>query len=462
MNKKNIHVLLVVLAVLVGGIFFRQQQVHRGVVSEDYAVLDFTFDNERAVKIMVSRGGKAELTAVKNSTGWTLPDLWNTKADSEKVESFLKELATVRGELRADDASLLADFGITDESALSIQLADDQGTVLADLRVGDKRAGPASVFIRRAGSSAVFLADVDLFRLLGVYSADIKEPLQPRLWADLEPLSFRPADLTGLEGIRYEGGKPITALQLKRETGENKPWTFVNTYGHFSLDAAKVEAFIQALSTLRASSVVDPAGSYGFDTPALQFKIQAAEKLAMFTLGNASADQKSRYLRVDGDASVYEVAKFTFEDLLADDGRFFTAGLPDMGKTVVEAVTLTKQGQEKRFTPADANAFDSILQTLRTFEHAGLLLSDEQKKKGRSPGLDTITIEIKGGAKMILDLGERIEGASEQEACYAAQLRSDPVLFSIRESDYNNLFEALKPPAISETNASQPATNKAE
>ncbi|MBP9865737.1 MAG: hypothetical protein KBC91_04965, partial [Candidatus Omnitrophica bacterium] len=97
MNKKNIHVLLVVLAVLVGGIFFRQQQVHRGVVSEDYAVLDFTFDNERAVKIMVSRGGKAELTAVKNSTGWTLPDLWNTKADSEKVESFLKELATVRG-----------------------------------------------------------------------------------------------------------------------------------------------------------------------------------------------------------------------------------------------------------------------------------------------------------------------------------------------------------------------------
>jgi len=462
MNKKNIHILLVVFAVLVGGIFFRQQQVQRGVVTEDNVALDFSFDSERTAKIIMSRGGKAELTAVKNSKGWVLPDLWNAMADSEKVDSFLKGFAAVRGELRAEDETLLPDFGIADDSALAIQLVDDNGAVLADLKAGTKRAGASAVFMRRAGSSAVFLADLDLFRMLGIYDAEIKAPLQPRFWADLEPLKFRSSDLTSVKGRRFKDGKPIATMQLIKEAGENKPWAFANTYNLFSIDSAKVDTYVRALSMIRASGIVDPAGSYGFETPALQLKIQTTEKLMTLTLGQESADQKSRYLRVEGEDSVYEVAKFTFEDLLADDSRFFNAGLPGIDKVVVEAVTLKKQGQEQRFTAAESDAFDSIQQSLRSFEYMGLLLSEAEKKKARSPGLDIITLEVKEGEKIIVDIGEKIEDTSGQGARYAAQLRSNPILFSISETDYTNLFEAIKPVAPAETNTSQPVPNNAQ
>jgi hypothetical protein len=251
-------------------------------------------------------------------------------------------------------------------------------------------------------------------------------------------------------------------MQLKKEAGENKPWTFSKAYSPFGIDSAKVDTYVRALSAIRAGNVVDPAGSYGFETPALQLKIQTAEKLLTLTLGQESADQKSRYLRVEGDASVYEVAKYTFEDLLADDSRFFSAGLPGIDKAVVEAVTLKKQGQEKRFTTADTNAFQSIQQSLRSFEYMGLLSSEAEKKKARSPGIDTVAIEVKAGEKMILDIGEKIEGVSGQEARYAAQLRSNPILFSMSETDYTNLFEAIKPVIPAETNTSQPAPNKAQ
>lgn len=464
MNKKNVHALLVIFAVLVGGIFIRQQQVHRGVVTEDYASLDFSFDRARVSKITLARAGKTEISAVKESGGWVLPDLWNAQADSKKVDDFLNGLVTVRGELRADDETLLADFGIEDTGALSIQLMDEKNVLLADLRIGAKRAGTASVFMRRANSNAVFLADMDLFRMLGIYGPEIQEPLQPRLWADLEPLQVRPADMSQLEVVRYEGTQAVPLIQLKKEAGENKPWTFSNAYSHFTLDAGKVDTYLRALATLRGSGVVDPAGSYGFEAPALQLKIQTPEKLWTLTVGKESADQRSRYLRVDGESTVYEIPKFTFDDLAADDSRFFTSGLAGLDKAVVEAVVLTKQGQEKRFAAADANtdAFQSILQTLRTLEYTGLLLSEGDKKKSHTPGLDVVTVEVKDADKIILDLGERIEGASGQGARYAAQLRADPVIFSVSEADYTRLFEALKPAAAPETNTSQPAPNKAE
>jgi len=461
MNQKNIHALLVIFAVLVGGILIRQQQVHRGLETEADSALDFSFDRVQTAKISVSRGGKAELTAAKTAAGWVLPELWNAKADSEKIETFLNSFSGVRGELRSNDDALLPDFGIDDAAALSLQFADAQGTILADFKVGTVRAGAASVFLRRAGSPAVFLAETDLFRLFGVYGEAVSEPLQPRLWADLEPLQFRAADLQGLESRRYDGTKPLDGLQLKKEPGENKPWAFVKSYSPFTIDSAKADHYAQSLSMIRASGVADPSGSYGFETPALELKIQTAEKTLTLTAGKESPDQKSRYLRVEGDASVYEVARFIFEDLLADDSRFFSAGLPGIDQTVVEAVTLNKQGQQQRFTPAESDAFQSLSQSLRSFEPMGFLLSEDEKKKARSPGLDSVSVEMKGSAAMVLDIGERIAGA-EGQARYAAQLRGNPILFSISETDYTHLFEALKPSKPPETNASQPAPNKAE
>lgn len=462
MNKKSIHILLIVFAVLVAGIFFRQQQVQRGIVAEDYAALDFSFEVSQAQKIILSRGGKEELTAVRESKDWRITELWQAKADLKKIEDLLSGIAAMRGELRADDPSLLTDFGIADDAAVSMTILDAKGIVLADLRVGAKRAGATSVFIRRADSAAVFLADFDLFRMLGIYGAEITEPLQARLWADLEPLDFRSTDVNRLEVSRNDGGKFLKTLQVKKGDGENQPWIFETDYGSFKIDTALVETYLRAFSSLRAGAVVDPAGNYGFENPALQIKLHTAEKVILLTVGQESADHRSRYLRVDGDDSIYEIGKFVYEDFFADDSRFFKPGLPGMDTAVVEAVTLAKAGQEKKFTAAETNAFESILQTLRTLEPAGLLLSESEKKKARSPGLDTVTLDLKDGQKQILDLGEKIEGAPGSGARYAAQLRSNPVLFSVSETDYTNLFEAIKPPEPAETNASQSAPNKAE
>ncbi len=465
MTKKQIYILLAIFGILAAGIFLRSLQTPRGLVAEDTQTLDFSFDQARAAKIIISRAGKEELMALKQQGIWILPQLWNAKAAPEKIADFLGGLARARGEVRADDAALLADFGITEDSALAIQLQDESGAGLLDLRAGTKRAANGSVFLRRAGSNTVFLSDFDLFRLLGIYGDAAQEPIQPRLWADLEPVKVRPADVKTIEVLRFDGKNPVTAVQLKHAPGEKTPWAFGAPYEGFSLDSDKADTFLRALTSLRASGVTDPAASYGFDLPALQIKIQTAEGDRVLTVGQENADKTTRALRVEGDLSAsnaetaYEISRFSVNELSADDSRFFKAGLPGVAAGSVEAVILSKQGKEKRLSAADGESFEAVIRTLTQLEIPGLLLSADEKKRARSPGLDQVTLELKGGQKMILDFGEQLEKDGSLGARYAASVRGKPLLFTVSAVDYEALFESLKP---AETKASQPALPEAQ
>jgi len=466
MSKKQIQTLLVIFVVLVAGILIRHKQAHRGVVTEDFSALSFAFDETRAAKVVFAKSQTPEFTLVKESSGWVLPELWNAKAADEKIKTLLSGLASVRGELRADDETLLGDFGISDESALGIQIFDAQGAVLADLKVGSQRAGSNSIFIRRSANTAVYYADLDLFRQLGLYGKEITAALEPRLWADLEPLDLTASNIRSIEVLRPMDGALVQAGHVSKTDSDKPEWKFENSYEGFKIDPQQVEAYVRAIANIRASTVVDPAGAYGFETPALEIKIGLAEKTVAVIFGQENSDQKTRMMQVEGDPLIYEVSKFTYQDVWADDSRFFQKGYPGLDHGAVEKISLMQQGKTKVIDTADQTAFNSIQGVLQGLSYEGLLLTDREKKKARSPGLDSVTLQFKDGESSVLDIGESFEGSQAKDTRFAAQVRGSGVLFSISESDYKALFEAMAvddsalPPA--ETNTSQPASNKAE
>lgn len=451
MTKKHLILLSVIFGMLAAAALLRSLQTPRGVVSNDLRPLDFSVDVSKVDLVRLSRDGSEELAARRENGAWVLPHLWNAPADEEKIRAFLEGLSGASGELRAEDETLLEDFGITDKAGLRIELADASGRTLLDVFAGTKRGGPGSTFLRRAGSSAVYASGLDLFGRLGLYGNPAKDRLQARVWADLEPLKLDVQTLRGIEVIRADSAGPVTAASLQR-AGEDSDWTLTRTYENFRLDAAKVETFVQALQRLRASGIADPSDSYGLETPSYEIRLKTTEGEKTLFLSAQGEDEQIQYLKLDGSPVIYEITRFTLNELAADDSRFFAGGLlPE--EAVVESILLKKQGRETRLEDSSAEAFQEISKLLKQIEPAGLLLTSKEKDKIRSPGIDSIEVTLKEGKTAVFDFGEPAAGG------ISVVLRGSVQAFAVSEADYEALFSSFTVP---ETNASQAAPDKAK
>ncbi len=162
MKTKQIVILAIILAVLVGGIFWKQRQKPAEFVTEEYTALHLSFDAGKATKIEISKG-KDEKAAilVKKDGQWTIANFLNARADRQKIDGLLKAVQEAKGELRGKDKSLFKDFGITDEGAYRLNILDSNDKPLFALLLGTKKPAADSVFLRKGGSDLVYLTTAD-------------------------------------------------------------------------------------------------------------------------------------------------------------------------------------------------------------------------------------------------------------------------------------------------------------
>ncbi len=452
MNKKNILILAVVLAALIAGVILKQTRQPPELVSEDFSTLALKFAEPAVQSIHVERAGKELLVINRAKTGWTLPSLWNAPAAEKKVTEFLGMFSEARGELRARDAALLNDFGIADAQALSLQLRDAQGIALLDLRVATKRAGGGQVFLRRAGSNDVYLADLGLFNALGIYGEADQPDVKAEVWADLQPMKFKSSDVAALKIQRFENGKPSVVASVKKDGDGKAPWVFETKQTRFQIDPARVASFIGQIENLRARSVVDPAGEYGLKAPVLQIRLEGSTP-GVLNFGNENADKSQRYAQVEGQSFVYAVSQFQAQELFTDDSRFFKEKPFDSETTDLEAVVISTQGSEKRFTPAEAEIFIALKDRLESLTVVGLI-GESQKAKVGLPGHEWIRFERKGGKLLTLDFGDKLAQDFSGSERRAAAVRDEKEWFAVSESDYGALFQ----PAKATPKAAEPAT----
>jgi hypothetical protein len=369
MKTKQIIILSVIFGVLALGILLKSWIRSAGdkkAAMQENSVALAEFDPLKLERVLISRGSQASsVELVKENSVWKVKSLWNAKADSVKVEKLIQKLHSARGELRVSGKRFFPDFGIQDEDAFSIKLFGAGDALLQDFRVGTKQAGESAFFIRKAASEKVYLVDVNMAELLGIYSASNGAASKSDFWADLSLFNLNPEKAAKITLYLLKGEEKTRVMGLEREADAKDPlkssWKFMHKATRALPDPDKVLKFIAAMNSLRAQKAVDPGGKeYDFEKPVWQLSVtedgppakQDEARLSINpsesgrgspsatrpssqggkkTLLNAGPkDEKKELCYVNrlGDPSVFELNLSFFNDLNVDDTHFFKDAPP--------------------------------------------------------------------------------------------------------------------------------------
>jgi hypothetical protein len=272
MTKKQILILSVILTVLAMGILLKAWVRSAGegagsAVRTGVALADV--NPAKIERILIGRGLEAASVELAKESGvWKVKSLWDAPANSFKVEKFIQQLSSARGELRGTGKDLLKDFGIEDANSFSIKFLGTGNGVLLDLRIGTKKDGAEDSFIRKAGSADVYFVDMDLTETLGVYTAPGTAKPTGTPWADLSLFRLDPEKLTKITIDRMNGNEKTMVLGLAREIDPKDPgrgsWKYLRPEMRLPLDPEKVIKFIATMNSVQAEKVADPGGKgYG-------------------------------------------------------------------------------------------------------------------------------------------------------------------------------------------------------
>lgn len=333
MKQKNILILTILLVVLGVSVLLKHW-----IQSNDFMVQSsaevatpsvFSFDPAQIEKILIGRGlAGAPVELAKENSEWRVKSLWNAKADSAKVSQLLEKIRNARGEMRGNSKALFLDFGIRDEEAFSIQLIGKGNLSFLDLRIGMRQAGADGYFFRKAGSEDVYLANVAMSELLGIFTPFEEGKPMSEFWADETLFYLKPEAVKQITVSRFQNGNKITAAGIIWEADPKDPakgtWKFIRADLSSQLDSDKVLRFIATLNSVKAQKLVDPNGQgYGLDKPVLQISVKEGDK--DITLNVGAKDEKTgvSYAQVSGSTSIYQLLSYYVSDLDLDDTRFF-------------------------------------------------------------------------------------------------------------------------------------------
>lgn len=330
MNKKQILVLSVIFAVLALGLAMRflMKKQDLTVAKEVYASLSFSFDPEKIERILIALGPQAApVELVKQNGQWRVKNLWDAVADGEKVKNLLDTVRGAKGELRSADNSVLKDFGITDQAAISLKLMGTGKTPLLDLKIGTQKAGYGGFFVRKSGASEVYFVDAPFDRLFGIFMPDPGTKLAPDFWADLRLLTLDPEKVKKIMilHLKDDAVKEISGVErlAQKDAPPEGGWKLVGPQRPMPVDSGKVLRFIAAMNSIRAKGIADPAGTnYGLEKPVWKLVVTEGDKTVTLEAGPKDEKEGVYFMKVRDVPQVFRLAAEFFEDLDLKDEQF--------------------------------------------------------------------------------------------------------------------------------------------
>ena len=265
-------------------------------------------------KIIVYKGSddKNKMSLRKGLFGkWTLENRFGLKARPEAVNSLLKELADVSGEIRADSKELFEDFGISDVSGVHVILKSGNDKVMKHIVLGVKRPAWNMNFVRSAGDELVIAVQKDILSRLNLYDASSK--LDENYFADFKVFSL---DTDQVDRLEVKEAEKQELVFVKKPADKAMPagWNLKPSVKGRDIDTAKIDGFLQNITNIYAQDVLDPAlNTYGFDRPSLEINLftplEKQSSLSGFTpqdgsqpihliVGSYLEPQKAYFLRV--------------------------------------------------------------------------------------------------------------------------------------------------------------------
>ena len=457
MKLKHLVIFGVLLVLLGIAVVLKKQQKPAELTTEEYISLNLSFDSAKVSQISIGKG--KDLKAVelaKNEAGaWILPTFFKARADEKKIQDLFKAIAEAKGELRAKDKALLADFGLADDTAYHIRMLDASKKPVFELLLGPKRPQQASVFVRKGGSDQVFYTETDLFGQIGIYEDAEKASPQSDYWGERRLLTAQIDQIDAFTTKRFASGQETVTTQVLRETDPNDPakkkWRFVRDGLPFAIDAGKIKQYLESYPSRPASKILDPkAKDYGFAAPKWQMKLhQDNGQEILVTAGAEDPETQGVYMQVSTEPVVFLLPKYYFTNGDIDDSKFFMDDPLAVNPDRTSELVIHADTTELQFKPQEKKQ-DSVTQymdKMKSFRVERLLFDPAEAKKVRAGGSYWLKLHREGGVPVIIDVGEPLTADKKE---YAVQKRGDAQAFAISATAFKNFFqnlESLTPPA---------------
>lgn len=333
-KNRNLMILAAVLVVLLAINLF-QKMSHKKSTSRSATevLVAGTLSAEELGSITINQGADPRVVLTSGPTGWIVESAFNTPANQQRIDGLLRNLSDLKGEYRADNADVLADFGLDEASALTIGGLTADGDEAFAIAVGGTPERGNGNFVRKPGSDRVFLTDTNLLSALGLYQG----PGEPKSthFVDLQCVK---EDRLAVDRIILNDGGAIIEMakdfamtevapddttgavpEIDRDTWE---WTLVQPR-QAALAKTKADAVMGALVSIRAVDVDDPGAvpaDYGLAdvmrTATLVFEDGSRKTIEFGAVRPAEGDQQAgTWIRISGERSIWVVTDYTVTNI---------------------------------------------------------------------------------------------------------------------------------------------------
>jgi hypothetical protein len=452
--SKPILILTVLFVALLIGVSIRNNQKPTELATEEYVPLDLSVDKDKVAKITISNRAQADtkVELIKENADWKVSSLWNARADQEKINNLLKGISEAKGEVRAKGKNLFSDFGIEDDKAVHVVFSDTAGKEMLTFFIGTKKADADSLFIRKQNADAVYLTDANLLGNIGIYGEPAEEKPSSEYWASTVIANFDVNQVTGIETHQFENGREKLIASVKREANK---WQFTRPEMPFPIDAEKVRLFFDSMKNWRAQKVFDPkAEDYGFSKPSWQMTLTLENGTPIKLVSGKTDESGNVYLQSSSEPVVFQMSKYFFENLNADDSHFFVDNPLGIDADKTEHLVIRADKKTWSFMPKEKKweSLTTYLNELKNFRAERLILDSKDEAKLNVKSSRELEVH-KEGQVYILRVGDKLNEKNE----YAAQIVGKHA-FAISEAVFKSTFD--NPDRLKEPEISKPAEKK--
>ena len=275
MREKNLVILCIVFAVLIGLVFVKKSMKPQIPTTEEVSdIISLSINPDDLTEIIIRLGnGESDdaekpknVHLAKEGDHWTVKTHYGVYARDNVITNLLEKLDQLKGELRSNKKGILGDYGIDDEQAVHVQLLRPDADPI-DIAVGTKKAGYQNNFVRTGKSNAVYIVNENLLSALGVRGEDEEQKLDTNKWVDKRILHLDPKDVVGVTITEGSGSAERTVIDLTRELVDGKKqWTSAIPYD-IRLSASKIKTMVEVFNSTYAQEVVASDVEGVFDTP---------------------------------------------------------------------------------------------------------------------------------------------------------------------------------------------------
>jgi len=334
-KNRNLLILAAVLVVLLAVNVFQKISHQKSTSRSATEILVAgTLSAEELDRITIDHGGNSGVVVLTaGPTGWIVESAFNTPANQARIDGLLRSISDLNGEYRADNADVLADFGLDNDTAITVRGLATGGDEVFAIAIGGKPERSNGNFVRKPGSNRVFLTQTNVLSSLGLYQG----PEAPKSTHFVE-LQCVKEDRLAVDSIVLKDGDVV--LEMAKEFAMTEPapddttgavpeidratweWKLVGSQAE-ALAKTKADGVLGALVSIRAVDVDDPGAvpaDYGLDdvsrTATMSFEDGTSKTIEFGADRPADGDvQAGIWMRVSGDRAVWVVTDYTVKNI---------------------------------------------------------------------------------------------------------------------------------------------------